>query len=75
MLPRSCAIEHPGAPATIAAVMAAGILGGWVLYRLVETPFMRARERWYPGRPSRLGYAELAGPAGSAAWPHAAHKP
>jgi peptidoglycan/LPS O-acetylase OafA/YrhL len=28
--------------------MAAGIFGGWVLYRLVETPFMRLRARWYP---------------------------
>lgn len=37
----------PGAPLTIAAVMAAGILGGWILYRLVETPFMRLRERLY----------------------------
>ena len=37
-----------GAPATIVAVMAAAILGGWVLYRLVETPFMRLRNKWYP---------------------------
>lgn len=36
------------APLTIAAVMAAGVLGGWLLYRVVETPFMRLRERWYP---------------------------
>jgi peptidoglycan/LPS O-acetylase OafA/YrhL len=28
--------------------MAAGVFGGWVLYRLVETPFMRLRARWYP---------------------------
>lgn len=33
------------APATVAAVMAAGIAGGWVLYRCVETPFMRLRAR------------------------------
>jgi len=39
-----------GALPTIAAVMAAGILGGWLLYRLVERPFMQLRERWYPGR-------------------------
>jgi peptidoglycan/LPS O-acetylase OafA/YrhL len=38
----------PGAPLTILAVMAAGILGGWLLYRLVETPFMRLRARWFP---------------------------
>jgi peptidoglycan/LPS O-acetylase OafA/YrhL len=37
----------PGAPLTIVAVMGAGILGGWVLYRVVETPFMQLRERIY----------------------------
>jgi peptidoglycan/LPS O-acetylase OafA/YrhL len=36
------------APAGIALVMAAGLLGGWLLYRLVETPFMRVRSRWFP---------------------------
>jgi peptidoglycan/LPS O-acetylase OafA/YrhL len=39
------------APLTILAVMAAGILGGWLLFRLVETPFMRLRARWYPAAP------------------------
>jgi peptidoglycan/LPS O-acetylase OafA/YrhL len=38
----------PASPLTVLAVMAAGIFGGWVLYRLVETPFMRLRARWYP---------------------------
>jgi peptidoglycan/LPS O-acetylase OafA/YrhL len=38
----------PAAPLTIVAVMALGIFGGWLLYRLVETPFMRLRARWYP---------------------------
>ncbi|HEU4372652.1 MAG TPA: acyltransferase family protein [Telluria sp.] len=38
----------PAAPLTIIAVMAAGILGGWLLYRMVETPFMNLRERLYP---------------------------
>jgi peptidoglycan/LPS O-acetylase OafA/YrhL len=38
----------PAAPLTILAVMAAGVFGGWLLYRLVETPFMRLRARWYP---------------------------
>jgi peptidoglycan/LPS O-acetylase OafA/YrhL len=28
--------------------MAVGVFGGWLLYRLVETPFMRLRARWYP---------------------------
>ena len=35
-----------GAPAAVVAVMGAGIAGGWVLYRCVETPFMRLRARW-----------------------------
>jgi peptidoglycan/LPS O-acetylase OafA/YrhL len=35
-----------GAPVTVVAVMAAGIAGGWVLHRCVETPFMRLRARW-----------------------------
>jgi peptidoglycan/LPS O-acetylase OafA/YrhL len=25
------------------------VLAGWLLYRLVETPFMRLRERYVPG--------------------------
>jgi peptidoglycan/LPS O-acetylase OafA/YrhL len=36
------------APLTIIMVMAIGILGGWLLYRLVETPFMHLRARLYP---------------------------
>lgn len=36
------------APAGIALVMAAALLGGWLLYRLVETPFMHLRARWFP---------------------------
>jgi peptidoglycan/LPS O-acetylase OafA/YrhL len=38
----------PGAPLTAAAVMAVGVLGGWLVYWLVETPFMRLRARRYP---------------------------
>jgi peptidoglycan/LPS O-acetylase OafA/YrhL len=35
--------------------MGAGIAGGWVLYRCVETPFMRLRARWTTGvHPARL---------------------
>lgn len=54
----------PGAPLTIAAVMAAGILGGWLLYRLVETPFMRLRARWYPPGASTTHYAASSSPSG-----------
>jgi peptidoglycan/LPS O-acetylase OafA/YrhL len=34
------------APATIAACMAASLAAGWLLYVVVETPFMRLRARW-----------------------------
>lgn len=37
-------------PLNVALVFAAGIGGGWLLYKLVESPFMRLRERWYPAR-------------------------
>jgi peptidoglycan/LPS O-acetylase OafA/YrhL len=56
----------PGAPLTIAAVMAAGILGGWLLYRVVETPFMRLRARWYPAGASKARHVALASAAGNA---------
>lgn len=36
------------APLTIIMVMAVGIAGGWLLYRLVERPFMQLRARYYP---------------------------
>jgi peptidoglycan/LPS O-acetylase OafA/YrhL len=38
-----------GHPLTVAAALAASVLAGWLLYRLVETPFMRLRERHVPG--------------------------
>jgi peptidoglycan/LPS O-acetylase OafA/YrhL len=38
----------PGRPFTIVLVMAAGIMCGWLLFRLVETPFMQWRARLYP---------------------------
>lgn len=56
----------PGAPSTILAVMAAGILGGWVLFRVVETPFMRLRARWYPARGGKAAWPAPAYPSGSA---------
>ncbi len=37
----------------VGAVMAAGIGAGWALFRVVETPFMRLRSRWFPGRMAR----------------------
>jgi len=32
---------------TIAVSLLASLLAGWLLYALVETPFMRVRERWF----------------------------
>lgn len=51
--------ELPGlgmAPDTLAstAVMAgASIAGGWLLYAVVETPFMKLRDRWFPANTRR----------------------
>lgn len=56
----------PGAPSTIVAVMMAGVLGGWVLYRLVETPFMRLRARWFPTAGAKTSSPSAAFPSGSA---------
>lgn len=56
----------PGAPLTIVAVMAAGVLGGWVLYRVVETPFMRLRARWFPEAGAKAAWPAPAFPSGSA---------
>jgi peptidoglycan/LPS O-acetylase OafA/YrhL len=55
----------PEAPFVILAVMAAGVLGGWVLFRLVETPFMQLRARWYPALSTPV--ARPAGPVGEMA--------
>jgi len=54
----------PGASLTIAAVMATGILGGWVLYRVIETPFMQLRARWYPAGTLTTSHASAAMTAG-----------
>ena len=40
------------APVCILAIMAISTFGGWVLFRLVETPFMSLRARWYPVAPT-----------------------
>jgi peptidoglycan/LPS O-acetylase OafA/YrhL len=50
-----------GAPVTVVAVMAAGIAGGWVLYRCVETPFMRLRERWTTAHTVKNAFHRTAG--------------
>ena len=39
----------PQHPLTIAVALSLSVLAGWLLFRLVETPFMRLRARWVPG--------------------------
>ena len=48
---------HAESPAAIGALLALSVLSGWLLYRLVETPFMALRERYVPGNaaPRRVG--------------------
>jgi peptidoglycan/LPS O-acetylase OafA/YrhL len=38
----------PQAPAAIGLLLALSVLSGWLLYKLVETPFMALRERYVP---------------------------
>jgi len=42
---------------TIALSLAASLLAGWLLYRLVETPFMALRTRWVPADAPRAAGA------------------
>jgi peptidoglycan/LPS O-acetylase OafA/YrhL len=43
----------PGSPGAIALLLALSVLSGWLLYKLVETPFMTLRERLLPTRLAR----------------------
>ena len=56
----------PDAPASIALMIGASIVAGWLLYFAVEAPFMRLRERFIPSNFSRRPHEA---PAGSIA-PH-----
>ena len=38
----------PQTGVAIVALLALSVLSGWLLYRVVETPFMALRERWVP---------------------------
>jgi peptidoglycan/LPS O-acetylase OafA/YrhL len=76
MLLRPWCVDHgidTQAPPGIIAVMAAGVFAGWLLYRCVETPFMRLRARWYPAIrpalhsiPQKPQSVATAAPAGTA---------
>ena len=50
----------PQTPLAIASLLALSVLSGWLLYRLVETPFMRLRERHVP---SNLADSPVLSPA------------
>lgn len=53
----------PGSPAAIVLLLALSVLSGWLLYKLVETPFMVLRARLVPTnfvRPSPLPTAKPA---------------
>jgi peptidoglycan/LPS O-acetylase OafA/YrhL len=51
----------PEHPLTIAVALLSSVLAGWLLYRLVETPFMRLRARWVPGNAKVAGQRLEAG--------------
>ena len=50
----------PDGATAIGILLEASVLTGWLLFALVETPFMRLRDRYVPGSlrplPARLGY-------------------
>ena len=50
-------------PLLVLTITAACLLGGWLLYRLVETPFMRFRDRRFPSNFLSGGPSVQAGPA------------
>ena len=41
-------VVRTGLPQHLRLFLTTGILGGWILFRLVETPFMHLRSRWFP---------------------------
>ncbi|WP_313705859.1 acyltransferase [Massilia sp.] len=43
----------PQTTVAIVSLLALSVLAGWLLYRLVETPFMRLRERYVPSNQAR----------------------
>jgi peptidoglycan/LPS O-acetylase OafA/YrhL len=58
----------PNSPLAVVIIMAAGISAGWLLFKLVETPFMRLRARWYPRSSVEVD-------ADRASWPAAVGEP
>lgn len=50
-------------PAAIGLMLLASIVAGWLLYRLVETPFMALRERYVPSNAARPRIVQAAAQA------------
>ncbi|MFC5481119.1 acyltransferase family protein [Massilia suwonensis] len=50
----------PQTAVAIAALLALSVLVGWLLYRLVETPFMQLRERYVPSNLTRPMFSTAA---------------
>jgi len=48
----------------IAVIMAVSVFGGWLLFRLIEKPFMRLRDRYYSSTTSRRIHATVNGMIG-----------
>jgi peptidoglycan/LPS O-acetylase OafA/YrhL len=51
-------------PDTVAATVVMAVISvaaGWLLYAVVETPFMKVRDRWFPARwfPDNTGYGRI----------------
>lgn len=46
----------PRTPVAIVLLLALSVLSGWLLYRLVETPFMALRERYVPSNLARPAF-------------------
>jgi peptidoglycan/LPS O-acetylase OafA/YrhL len=53
--PLRAAGYRPEHPLTIGVALLSSVFAGWLLYRLVETPFMRLRARWVPGNGKTAG--------------------
>jgi peptidoglycan/LPS O-acetylase OafA/YrhL len=49
--------------ATIVACLGASLAAGWLLFIVVETPFMRLRARWDAAAAARTGFSPVPGPA------------
>lgn len=47
----------PQTGVAIVLLLALSVLAGWILYRLVETPFMALRERYVPSNLARAGFS------------------